>query len=166
MPNIGASVSVTGQRTNPAQFGTDLPPGVEIDNERVGYAANLTARWDPDIFGALRAQELAALLRVDAASAGAAAVRQALIAEIAASVIDLRTLAARQSELESDLAAVGELARLAEVRERAGIAPGFDRVRADSQAAASRRSSGRPSRQRRKTSCTASSASAMLPSMR
>ena len=138
LPNIGASVSVTGQRTNPAQFGTDLPPGVEIDNERVGYAANLTARWDPDIFGALRAQELAALLRVDAASAGAAAVRQALIAEIAASVIDWRTLAARQSELESDLAAVGELARLAEVRERAGIAPGFDRVRAESQAAASR----------------------------
>jgi len=138
LPNIGASVSVTGQRTNPAQFGTDLPPGVEIDNERVGYAANLTARWDPDIFGALRAQERAALLRVDAASAGAAAVRQALIAEIAASVIDWRTLAARQSELESDLGAAGELARLAEVRERAGIAPGFDRVRAESQAAASR----------------------------
>jgi outer membrane protein TolC len=86
----------------------------------------------------LRAQERAALLRVDAASAGAAAVRQALIAEIAASVIDWRTLAARQSELESDLGAAGELARLAEVRERAGIAPGFDRVRAESQAAASR----------------------------
>lgn len=138
LPNIGASASVAGQRTNSAQFGADLPPGVAIDSERISYGANLTARWDPDIFGSLRAQKRAALHRVDAASAGASAVRQALIAEIAASVIDWRTLAARQVALESDLAAAGELARLAEVRERAGIAPGFDRVRAESQAAASR----------------------------
>ena len=137
-PSIGSSASVTGQRTNPGQFGANLPPNVDIDNERVSYAANITARWDPDVFGALRAQERAELLRVDAASAGAAAVRLALLSEVAASVIDWRTLAAREAELESDLAAAQQLARLASVRERAGIAPGIDRVRAENQAAASR----------------------------
>lgn len=139
LPNIGANASVTGQRTNPIQFGASLPPGVEFDTERVSYAANLTARWDPDIFGRLRAQERAALARVDAADANSRAVRNALLAEIAASVIDWRTLEARQAAIEEDLAAAEELARLAGVREEAGIAPGFDRVRATSAADASRR---------------------------
>ena len=138
LPAIGANASVTGQRTNPSQFGTALPPGVEFDTERVSYAANLTARWDPDIFGRLRAQERAALARVDAADANSRAVRNALLAEIAASVIDWRTLEARQAAIEEDLAAAEELARLAGVREEAGIAPGFDRVRAQSAANASR----------------------------
>ncbi|MBX7539690.1 efflux transporter outer membrane subunit [Qipengyuania sphaerica] len=138
LPNIGANAAVTGQRTNPNQFGASLPPGVEFDTERVSYAANLTARWDPDIFGRLRAQEQAALFRIDAADAQSRAVRNALLAEIAASVIDWRTLDARQAEIEDDIAAAVELARLAGVREEAGIAPGFDRVRAESAANASR----------------------------
>ncbi|UOR15806.1 efflux transporter outer membrane subunit [Qipengyuania aquimaris] len=138
LPSIGANASVTGTRTNPAQFGGALPPGIEFDAERVAYAANLTARWDLDIFGRLRAQERAALARVDAADASALAVRNALLAEIAGSVIDWRTIEARQAEIEDDIDAAEELARLAGVRERAGIAPGFDRVRAESAANASR----------------------------
>ncbi len=138
LPNVGANGSVTRQRTNPDQFGASLPPGVEIDTERTSYAANLTARWDPDIFGRLRAQERAALARVDAASASSRAVRNALLTEVAASVVDWRTLDARQAAIEEDIAAAEELARLAGVREEAGIAPGFDRVRAESAADASR----------------------------
>ena len=53
-------------------------------------------------------------------------------------MIDWRTLEAREREIRSDLASADELARLAGVRERAGIAPGFDRVRAESAAAGSR----------------------------
>lgn len=138
LPNIGANAAVTGSRSNPAQFGAALPPGVSADAERVSYAANLTARWDPDIFGRLRAQERAALARVDAADALARAVRLALVSEIAASVIDWRTLEAREAELRQDLASAENLARLSGVRERAGLAPGFDRVRAESAAASSR----------------------------
>lgn len=138
LPSIGANASVRGQRTNPAQFGASLPPGVAIDSERVSYAANLTARWDPDIFSRLRAQERAALARLDAADASSRAVRNALLSEIAASVIDWRTLDARQVAIEEDIAAAEDIARLAGVRERAGIAPGFDRVRAQSAADASR----------------------------
>ena len=138
LPSVNGNAAVNGQRTNPAQFGTSLPQGISIDTERVSYSANLTAGWDLDLFGRLRAQERAALARVDAAGAQAAAVRIALLSEIAGSVIDWRTLAEQQAAIESDLAAAERLAQLAGSRERAGIAPGFDRVRAESTAAASR----------------------------
>lgn len=137
-PDIGVNGSVTGIRSNPAQFAPNLPPGIAFDSERVTYAANVTARWDLDLFGRLRAQERAALARIDAADASARGVRIALVSEIAASVIDWRTLQARQTALEQDLASAGRLAELSLVRERAGIAPGFDRVRAEALADASR----------------------------
>jgi len=72
------------------------------------------------------------------ASASASAVRLALLAEIAASVVDWRALEAREQAIESDVAAASRLADLAKSREEAGIAPGFDRVRAEAQASASR----------------------------
>ena len=138
LPALGANAGVEYSRTNPGQFGADLPPGIAFDTTRTAYSANLTASWDPDLFGRLRAQERAALARVDAASAAAAGVRLALLAEIAGAVIDWRTLAAREVSLREDVDAAGELARLAGVREEAGLSPGFDRVRAESAANASR----------------------------
>ncbi|MFN3517556.1 MAG: efflux transporter outer membrane subunit [Novosphingobium sp.] len=138
LPNVGANSAVTGQRTSANQFGTSLPPGVAFDTERVSYSANLTASWDADLFGRLRAQERAALARLDAAGSEAAAVRLALLAEIAGAVIDWRTLEAREAALSEDLVAAESLATLSDIRERAGIAPGFDRVRAETAAEASR----------------------------
>ncbi len=138
LPSLLANASVTGQRINPAQFGGALPPGVNIDRDQVIYGANLVAAWDPDIFGRLRAQQRGALARIDAAGADAAAVRLALLGEIAGAVVDWRTLAAREAALGEDLAAAEQLAQLAGTRERAGLSPGFDRVRAESIAAASR----------------------------
>lgn len=138
LPAVGANASVTGQRSSPGQFGSSLPPGASFDAERVAYAANVTASWDPDLFGRLRAQERAALSRLDAADASARSVRLALIAEIAAGVVDWRSLQARDKALRGDLASAEDLVRLAGVRERAGIAPGFDRVRAESSADAAR----------------------------
>ncbi|MEM7687906.1 MAG: efflux transporter outer membrane subunit [Pseudomonadota bacterium] len=137
LPNITADASVTENRINPQQFGDAGASGL-IPSTQTFYGANLVASWDPDIFGQLRARERAALARIDAASASAGAVRNALLAEIAGSVIDWRTLAARTAALESDVASAQRLARLAKVREDAGIAPGFDRVRAQAQASASR----------------------------
>ncbi|WP_114521429.1 efflux transporter outer membrane subunit [Altererythrobacter sp. ZODW24] len=138
LPQITAGASIEGSRTNQSQIADALPPGVSIDTEQVAYGASLNAGWDLDLFGRLRAQERAAIARIDAAGADAAAVRLALLGEIAATVIDWRTLSARQASLESDLGAANELARLAGSRERAGISPGFDRVRAESAAAASK----------------------------
>lgn len=137
LPNISADGNVTQNRINPAQFGDAGAAGF-IPREQTSYGANVTARWDPDIFGQLRAQERAALARIDAASAQAGAVRNALLAEIATSVIDWRTLEARMAALQEDVAAASRLAELATVREQAGIAPGFDRVRAEAAASGSR----------------------------
>ncbi|MEL7519812.1 MAG: TolC family protein, partial [Pseudomonadota bacterium] len=109
LPNISADASVTENRINPAQFGDAGQAGF-IPRTQTFYGANLTASWDPDIFGQLRAQERAAIARIDAASAQAGAVRNALLAEIAGSVIDWRTLAARTAALQSDVASAQRLA--------------------------------------------------------
>ena len=138
LPNIGANANVTGNRTNPNQFGGNTPFSQFIDTEQVSYGANLTATWDADVFGQLRAQERAALARIDVATASAAAVRIALLAEIAGAVVDWRTLNARIEAISNDVAAASQLADLARTREEAGIAPGFDRVRAQAAASASR----------------------------
>ena len=137
LPNIGAEASVTETRINPAQFGQAGEQGF-IPRNQTAYGANLVASWDPDIFGRLKARERAALARIDAASASANAVRIALLSEIAGSVIDWRTLTARGEAIEADVNAAQQLADLAKAREQAGIAPGFDRVRAEAQASASR----------------------------
>lgn len=136
LPTIGFDKSVTGTRINPNQFGDGA--GGFIDAEQVSYGANLVASWDADIFGRLKAQERAAIARVDAANASAKAVRLALLAEIAGSVTDWRVLEARTTAIQDDVNAASQLADLAKKREDAGIAPGFDRVRAEAAASASR----------------------------
>ncbi|MBI1402058.1 MAG: efflux transporter outer membrane subunit [Porphyrobacter sp.] len=137
LPNVTADANVKRNRINTAQFGQAGQSGF-IPAEQTSYGANLTASWDADIFGRLKAQERAARARIDAASAQARGVRIALLAEIAASVTDWRVLDARAAAIQADLAAADRLAELAGVREKAGIAPGFDRVRAEAAASASR----------------------------
>lgn len=135
LPSIDANASAERARSNPRQFGSTSS---FVDNTRTTYGANVTARWDVDLFGGLKASERAARARLDAAGGDAAAVRLALVSEIAAAVIDWRTLAARRASLENDAQAAEAVARLAGDREKSGIAPGFDRVRAEAQASASR----------------------------
>jgi multidrug efflux system outer membrane protein len=136
LPNITADGSARRNRINPAQFGQAGQQGF-IPEEQTSYGANITASWDPDIFGRLKAQERAALARIDAASAQAQGVRLALLSEIAASITDWRVLDARAAAISADAAAATQLAGLAKAREVAGIAPGFDRVRADATASSS-----------------------------
>lgn len=137
-PSISADASIAGTRTNPAQFGSNLPSGIAFDTEQVSYGANISAVWDPDIFGRLRAQERSALSLSEAAGADAAAIRLSVIAEVAGAVIDWRTVSAREDALNEDVVAAESLVALADIRERAGIAPGFDRVRAETAAEVSR----------------------------
>jgi len=138
LPAIGANASVETRRSNPAQFGGDVSAALPFDTEQTAYAANLTASWEVDLFGRLKASERAALARLDAADASAEAVRIALLAEIAGALIDWRSNAGREAALAQDLEAAGRLANLAGKREEAGLAPGFDRVRAEAAASQSR----------------------------
>jgi multidrug efflux system outer membrane protein len=137
LPNISADGDVTRNRINTAQFGQAGQQGF-IPAEQTSYGANIVARWDPDIFGQLKAQERAAIARIDAAGAQAQGVRLSLLAEIAASVTDWRVIEARAAAINDDASAAQQLASLAKVREDAGIAPGFDRVRAEATASSSR----------------------------
>jgi multidrug efflux system outer membrane protein len=137
MPNLDADASIRRNRINPAQFGPAGEQGL-IPSEQTFYGTNIIASWDPDVFGQLKAQQRAAVARIDAASAQAQAVRMALLAEIAGSVTDWRVLAAQRAAVSADVSAAEALARLAGSREAAGIAPGFDRVRAEAAASASR----------------------------
>jgi len=136
LPNITADGSVRQNRINTNQFGEAGRQGF-VPSEQTTYGANITASWDPDIFGQIKAQERAALARVDAANAQAQGVRLALLAEIAGSVTDWRVIEARTAAIDADVAAAKQLASLAKVREDAGIAPGFDRVRAEATASSS-----------------------------
>jgi multidrug efflux system outer membrane protein len=137
-PQLDASASIETSRSNPGSFGASLPPGISIDPDQTAYGASLSARWDPDIFGRLRSEQRAASLRLDAATADADAVRIALIADIASLVVDWRSLDARAASLQRDLTSAERLIALATVRSTAGLAPGADRVRAESVASASR----------------------------
>lgn len=136
LPNITADASAQQNRINTSQFGQAGQQGF-VPKEQTSYGANITARWDPDIFGQLKAQERAALARIDVASAQAQGVRLALLGEIAASVTDWRVIEARAVAIDADVTAAQQLASLAKVREDAGIAPGFDRVRAEATARSS-----------------------------
>ena len=136
MPNISGESFARRNRINPAQFGQAGEQGI-IPNELTSYGANIIASWDPDLFGQLKAQQRAAAARIDAVSAEAQAVRIALLAEIAGSVTDWRVLAAQRAALSADVTAAQALSRLAGAREAAGLAPGFDRVRAEAAASAS-----------------------------
>lgn len=137
-PQLDASASIETSRSNPGSFGASLPPGISIDPDQTAYGASLSARWDPDIFGRLRSEQRAASLRLDAATADADAVRIALIADIASLVVDWRSLDARAVSLQRDLTSAERLIALATARSTAGLAPGADRVRAESVASASR----------------------------
>lgn len=137
-PQLDASASIETSRSNPGSFGASLPPGISIDPDQTAYGASLSARWDPDIFGRLRSEQRAASLRLDAATADADAVRIALIADIASLVVDWRSLDARAASLQRDLTSAERLIALATARSTAGLAPGADRVRAESVASASR----------------------------
>jgi len=133
LPDINFSATAERQRISSAQFGgggNGNTTGFRVDPNRTQYNPAISASWDADIFGRLRASERAARARLDAAGADAAAVRLALIADTARALTDYRTIAARQAVIEADLASAESLVTLTRVRSQAGIAPGFDLVRA------------------------------------
>lgn len=132
LPELTGSGTATRERFNPQQFGA---PTGSISPERTTYRLNLDASWDPDLFGRLRASARAAAARLDAATADAAGVRLALRTDIARAVTDARAVDARMAIARADLARAEELVRLTRARTGAGVAPGFDLVRAEALAA-------------------------------
>jgi outer membrane protein, multidrug efflux system len=130
MPSVDVSGNAGVTRSNPNQFG-NLPGGTNVDSTRFSIGGDISASWDPDLFGRLRASERAAKLRLDAAGFDAEAVRIAVINDIAAAVVDWQSVAAQKVQLQANIASAQERARLIGSRVRAGLNPGLDKMRAD-----------------------------------
>jgi NodT family efflux transporter outer membrane factor (OMF) lipoprotein len=140
-PNIGIEGSAARQRSSENAL-INVPPGLAIDTVNTSFSLGISASWDADLFGRLRASQQAAQLRLDAADADARAVRLALRTDIARAVTDYRAAEAQLALVQTDLADARTLAALTGARVRAGLAPGIDLVRAEGLAAAARAETG------------------------
>lgn len=137
LPRVDASGNAGVQRSNPDKFGS-MPSSTSVDSTRFTIGSDLTANWDFDLFGRLRASERAARYRLDAAGFDATAVRIALVSEIASAVADWQSVAAQRRQVEANIAAAQERARLIGSRVRAGLNPQLDSMRAEAVIAAQR----------------------------
>ncbi len=135
LPNIQGSGSAEIARSSENAI-ANLPPNVSFDSTNSQFMLGLSASWDADLFGRLKASQRAAAQRLDAATADARAVRLTLVADIARTVIDYRTAQEKLRIADEDLVDAKALVTLTSIRVRAGVAPGFDLVRAQSLEAA------------------------------
>ncbi len=92
-----------------------------VDRNGNLYEADAGASWEADVFGGLRRGRQAALADYQAADAGAAAARVAVIAEAADTYILLRTLQARLAVAREQAEAQRQLLGLARLQYARGI---------------------------------------------
>jgi NodT family efflux transporter outer membrane factor (OMF) lipoprotein len=130
-PDLSLTGNATRSRTAPAILGIDpVPPGFLRD--RSTFTTDISASFDPDVFGRLRATRRAETLRLDAADADVQAVRLTLVTDIARNWVAVRGANAQLAVARDTLAAARELETLTGIRARAGLVPGLDAVRAAS----------------------------------
>jgi outer membrane protein, multidrug efflux system len=130
LPSIDGSASAGATRSNPNQFG-NLPAGAAVDSTRFSISGDISARWDLDLFGRLRASQRSAKARLQAANFEAQAVRIAIVSEVAAAVVDWQNVQAQQEVLASNIASAEDRAGLIRSRVKAGLNPGLDAMRAE-----------------------------------
>ncbi len=129
--NVGASSGLTASRAADAEgIGSgNLPPGISVDRDRVTGRVGVDASYDVDLFGRLAADRRAALSRLDAATADAAAVRLALVTDVARNYVAAIAADARTRVARENIAAARQLVSITDVRVRAGLVAGIDATR-------------------------------------
>jgi NodT family efflux transporter outer membrane factor (OMF) lipoprotein len=139
LPVVNGSASVTYNRTASEQIGIQFPEGgagggqgPQIETDRILYRTGLEGSWDADLFGRLAADQRAAAQRLTAASFDAAATRLALITDVARNYLAARAASTRLAIASGTVASARSTLSVAATRARAGIAPGLDRIRAQS----------------------------------
>ena len=137
LPALNSNFNYAETKNNPNQFGQSTPSTFASGNSGNSYSGNFVATWEIDLFGRLKASENAALARLEA-TGFCRNCEIVLIAEIAGNMIDWRSLALREAALGRDLEASNRLTQLVQAKEQAGIAPSFDRIRAEAAASQSR----------------------------
>ncbi|MFN3388933.1 MAG: efflux transporter outer membrane subunit [Allosphingosinicella sp.] len=134
MPLLSGSASVTYNRTSTGEFGFGGGgdgPAVAIDRERILTRAGIEGSWDADLFGRLAADEKAARARLSAAGFDAAAVRLALVTDVARNYVAGRAAAAREAIARDNVAAAEATLAVTREKARAGLVAGIDTVRGE-----------------------------------
>lgn len=134
-PALDGAASVTYNRTATEQLGFQTPAGgqgPQIETDRALYRAELAGSWDVDLFGRLAADQRAAAARLDAATFDAAATRLTLVTDVARNYVAARAASARAAVAQDNVASARDNLEVAGRRGRAGLAPGIDRIRAES----------------------------------
>jgi NodT family efflux transporter outer membrane factor (OMF) lipoprotein len=157
-PNVTASTSATHQRLSertPAGSllgtiagigsggrapGGGLSPQTSsvFQNPFEVYQFGAGASWEIDLFGRIRRQTEAARAEAEAAAEDRHAVQVALMAEVAATYIDLRSAQARRAVAEQDVATAAHLLKLAQDARAAQLGSDFDAAGAQAALASSR----------------------------
>lgn len=132
--NVGGSANASASRSADAEGigGGNLPPGIAFDRDRITGRVGLDASYDLDLFGRLRADRRAALSRLDAATADAAAVRLALVTDVARNWVAAVGFRDRIGVARENIAAARDLVSVTNVRVRAGLVAGIDGTRGTS----------------------------------
>jgi NodT family efflux transporter outer membrane factor (OMF) lipoprotein len=134
MPLLNGNSSVTYNRSSPNEGGLssiDIPGAPEIDREKVFYRAGVEGSWDVDLFGRLRADARASAARLGAVGLDAAAVRLALVTDVARNLVAARAALARESVARDTTRSALESLEVSARKVRAGLVPGIDSVRAE-----------------------------------
>jgi len=135
LPTVEAIGSAGVTRSSENAIVNQIPGGA-FDASSSLWSPGISASWELDLFGRVKASQRAATQRLNAADEDVRAVRLTLVADLARAVIDYRTAQAKVRIAEEDLAEAKALSQLTGIRVRAGISPGFDLVTAQSLEAA------------------------------
>ncbi len=98
------------------------------------FNLNLDASWEPDIFGGTRRNVEASTADLQAAAENMRDVRVGLVAEVAATYLELRGHQARKSVAERNLKSQKDTLELTKNKQAAGVANDLDVARAEAQA--------------------------------
>lgn len=128
-PSVTANAGATESR--PADI-ERTPPGSGPDRVET-YRAGLTADWELDLFGRLRRMTESQRAELQAAEADVAAVRVALVGQLAASYFELRGLQQQYEVVQANITLQQESLDIVDARVDAGRGTEFDRVRARAQ---------------------------------
>jgi multidrug efflux system outer membrane protein len=124
-PALDGSVGVARQRTALDPLGFDVPPGA-FDASQTILSPTLSASWEADLFGRLRAAQDAAAARADAAVADAAGVALLVETEVARALVAIRAADAGAEAARQALEARRALLGIATVRAEAGLVTALD----------------------------------------
>jgi NodT family efflux transporter outer membrane factor (OMF) lipoprotein len=127
-PAVDANASVTRSHSPGSTLG-----GTTAGRTFTTYSGNLTATWEPDLWGRVRRGIESSEAAAQASAGDLGAARLSLQAQLATSYFQLRALDAQKQLLDQAVAALRKSLELTENRYRAGVVARSDVVQADAQ---------------------------------